>query len=881
MRSNKIASTVAAVLSASAAAAAAAPVAAQQAGGASSAPAPSEQLAEVIVTAQRRSQDLQDVPVTVEVLTAETLKQLNVATFDEMVKYLPSVSTATNGPQQTNIYIRGLSIGSGGTEGSGAIGNFPNVAVYLDEQSMQLPGRNLDVYAIDLERVEVLEGPQGTLFGGGAEAGVVRYITNKPKLDVTEGNAEGGFGTTAHGDPNASANFVLNLPVIDDKLALRGVLYVDRHGGYIDNVPSEFTRMGTDLGIALRNGGVVSDTGQVIKPGVVPADSEVINNYQIAGSDINPLTYIGFRLGALWQINDQWQALLTQSYQDMDAQGVFYQNPVGSEGNALPPLSVTLFNPSYDNDRFENTALVVTGKIGDLKAVYSGAYMVRNVDQVQDYTNYARGVWGTYYQCNGYSVGFDPPTKCYTPSATWHDVDRTTHLSQELRLSTPDDKRVRALAGAYWENFEIYDQMDYQYRSVPTCTPQFDTECFLDIQPWPGVPANNPNIRNPDDAFFDDVQRGYRQTAAFGSIDFDLIPNTLTLTAGTRYFRYDEHDYGGDVGSFYCKFYDGAVPKSFGPCSLTNYNGFGPGGPFGTNLDNQVPDSTTASGFRSRANLTWKITPDAMVYYTFSQGYRPGGFNRGVSSHLPGPDGQPQYITPVVWNPDNLTNNEVGFKTEWFDHRLMFNGSIYQENWSNVQIGIDDPQGGLGNLAFFTNGPSYRVRGFEPSLIAIVARGLTVQAAATWNSSSQTNSPFLVDNNPKSVNYGKDITSIPNPFGPLGSPLANSPALQGNLRVRYEWVWNDYSLFCQVSGQHTAHSFTSTGYVEAYNLPAYSTMDAAFGISKDKWYVEAYGQNLTDNNAYVSENDAQFIVTQVPLRPRVLGIKVGYRFSDK
>jgi iron complex outermembrane recepter protein len=875
MKPSKIAYAVATIMSASAAATV---VAAES--GAENAAAP-DQLSEIIVTAQRRVENLQDVPVTVEVLTSQALAQLNLQNFDDLIKYLPSVSQATNGPGQTNIYIRGLSIGSGGTEGSGAIGNFPNVAVYLDDQSMQLPGRNLDVYTVDLERVEVLEGPQGTLFGGGAEAGVVRYITNKPKLNTTEATVEGGFGTTEHGDPNASVNLVINLPLIDDTLAVRGAVFLDRRGGYINNVGSEFTRMGTDLGLALRNGGTVSNTGQVITPGQVPANSEVINNYLIAGNAINPLTYEGFRLSGLWRISEDWEALLTQSYQSMDAEGVFYQNPVGAEGNALPPLSVTLFNPSYDHDSFENTALTVTGKIGDLKAVYSGAYLVRNVEQVQDYTNYARGVWGTYYQCTGYSIGFDPPTKCYTPSGTWRDVDHVTHQSHELRLSTPDDKRLRALAGVYWESFQIGDQMDYNYRSVPTCTPAFDTECFLDIQPWPGTPANNPNIRNPDDAFFDDVKRGYKQTAAFASVDFDLVPNTLTLTAGTRYFRYDEHDFGGDVGSFYCKFYNGKVATNFGPCSITNFNGFGPGGPYGTNLDNQVPDSTTASGFRSRANLTWKITPDAMVYYTFSQGYRPGGFNRGTSSHLPDANGIPQYITPVVWNPDNLTNNEVGWKTEWLDHRLIFNGSIYQEMWSNVQIGIDDPQGGLGNLAFFTNGPSYRVRGFEPQLMAVVAHGLTLSVAATWNSSSQTNSPYLVNDNPKSPTYGQTITSIPNPFGPLGSPLANAPAFQGNVRLRYDWSFNGYNMFCQVSGQHTDHSFTSTGYVEAYNLPAYSTMDAAFGISKDQWYAEAYGQNLTDNNAYVSENDAQFIVTQVPLRPRVLGIKVGYHFAGK
>lgn len=840
-----------------------------------------DQVEEIVVTAQRRAENLQNVPITVGVLTADSLDQLNLKTFDEMMKYLPSVSQATNGPGQTNIYIRGLSIGSGGTEGSGAIGNFPNVAVYLDDESEQLPGRNLYIYAADLERVEVLEGPQGTLFGGGAQAGVIRYITNKPKFNVVEARAEASVGTTAHGDTNSSAQFTLNLPVIDDVLALRGTFFQDRHGGYINNVPSTFTRSGSDLGIALRNGGKVGPGGVVIRPGTVPADSPVINNDLIAGSAINPVTYTGVRVAGLWQINGAWSALLTQSYQWMDAQGVFYQNPKGSDGQTLPPLSVSLFNPSYVKDRFENTALTVTGQIGDLKAVYSGAYLVRNVEQVQDYTNYARGVWATYYQCTGYSAGFDPPAKCYSPSATWRDVDRTTHQSHEFRLSTPDDKVLRGLAGVYWEDFEISDQMDYNYRSVPTCTPTFNTQCFLDIQPWPDAPANNPGVRNPSDAFFDDVQRGYKQTAGFASVSYELVPHTLTLTAGTRYFHYDEHEDGGDVGSFYCKFYDGAVATNFSPCSITNYNGYGPGGPFGTNLTKQNPNRAKASGFRSRANLTWKVTPDVMVYYTWSEGYRPGGFNRGQSSHLKGADGKPQYITPVVWAPDNLVNNEIGWKTEWLDRRLQFNGSVYQEDWKNVQIGIDDPQGGLGNLAFFTNGPSYRVRGFEPTLTAVITSGLTLSAGASWNSSSQTNSPYLVNNNPKSATYGQPITSIPNPFGPLGSPLANSPPFQGYVRLRYDWNFKDYGAFVQLAGQHTGHSFTGTGYVEAYELPAYSTMDASLGISKGDWYVSAFAQNLTNSNAYVSENNAQFILIQVPLRPRTFELRVGYRFSEK
>jgi iron complex outermembrane receptor protein len=123
-------------------------------------------------------------------LTAQTLQQLNISTFDDYIKYLPNVTTASNGPGQSEVFMRGLSAGSQPSQGSGSTGLWPNVAIYLDNQSGQLPNRNLDIYAADLNRIEVLEGPQGTLFGSGAEAGVIRYITNEPKLDVTEGSVK-------------------------------------------------------------------------------------------------------------------------------------------------------------------------------------------------------------------------------------------------------------------------------------------------------------------------------------------------------------------------------------------------------------------------------------------------------------------------------------------------------------------------------------------------------------------------------------------------------------------------------------------------------------------------------------------------------------------
>src|SRR6202045_5474611 len=217
------------------------------AGLAHAAPAPdtdsnSDSIQEITVTAQRRTENMQNVPIQIQALTGETLTQLNVTPFDDFVKYLPNVTAASNGPGQGVIFMRGLAPSTLATQGSSGIGSFPNVAVYLDDQSGQLPGRNLDVYAADIERIEVLEGPQGTLFGAGAEAGVLRYITNKPTLNVTEAIAKAGFTTTVHGRQGYSLEAVINLPLLTDELAVRGAIYDERRGGYIDNIPAKFGR---------------------------------------------------------------------------------------------------------------------------------------------------------------------------------------------------------------------------------------------------------------------------------------------------------------------------------------------------------------------------------------------------------------------------------------------------------------------------------------------------------------------------------------------------------------------------------------------------------------------------------------------------------------
>jgi iron complex outermembrane receptor protein len=831
----------------------------------------SDAIQEITVTAQRRSESAQNVPITIQALTGETLSQLNVQTIDDFIKYVPNINNASFGPGLGDLSIRGVSTGSLGISGTGTTDPFPNVAVYLDEQSGQLPSRNLDVYAADIERIEVLEGPQGTLFGGGAEAGVIRYITNKPKLDVTEGSVSAGYGTTAHGDPNSSVAAVLNLPLISETLAARAVIYSDSRGGYINNVPSTFVRSNSDFGIGYAGGSV-------------PANSVVINNGAYVGDAINPVVYQGLRLSVLAKFNEDWDLLIAQSFQHMDAKGVFYQMPYGSNGQTLPDLSVTAFNPSDDTDRFENTAWTLNGRLGALKAVYTGSYLDRNLNQTVDYTNYSRGHYADYYQCVTATSSPTGKAYCLSPSATWQEQLRNTHMSHEIRLSTPDDWRLRFIGGAFYEELKVYDQTNFMYRTLPPCTTAASVGCLTNIAPPANSTANNPNTRGDTTSFFDDVTRGYTQTALFGSVDFEIIPKTLTITAGTRYYDYHNSEKGSEASEFGC--YDGGPP----PCATSET----------TSLDGEHLKST-ASGFSSRLNVSWKVNPDALLYYTWSQGYRPGAFNR--TSTLGKLDGE--YNTPISYPSDKLINNEVGWKTEWANHSLQFNGAAYQETWDNAQTVVFDP-GYLGNLTFNTNGPNYRVRGLETSVVWRATHGLTVQGSAAWNSSEQTNTPYLTVNSctaPGSPPCGSTIllnsagvasnTGMPvNIFGAVGSPLAMSPPLMVNGRIRYEWDMSDYHAFWQISGTHQAHELSvnadtpsiapGTGGAgltsAAYDIPGFSTYDGSFGVAKGNWAVQLYGQNLTDERGKVFISNALAIETQTVIRPRVLGVKIDYKF---
>ena len=268
-------------------------------------------LEEIIVTAQKREQSLQDVPISINVLDAQTLENLNIMRFDDYVQHLPNVSFQSAGPSQAQIYMRGVSDGGDGNFS----GTNPSVAVYLDEQPVTSVGRNLDVHIYDISRIETIAGPQGTLYGASSQAGTIRIITNKPNPDKFEGGYDVGINSTSGGDTGYSAEGFVNFP-IGESAAIRLVGWFVEEGGWIDEIAGSQTMPFS--GLTVRNSGN-SDP-----------------NLNQVESDANTLTTSGLRAMLGIDLNDSWTVDASVMFQEQESEGVFADQPSSAgQGNVL------------------------------------------------------------------------------------------------------------------------------------------------------------------------------------------------------------------------------------------------------------------------------------------------------------------------------------------------------------------------------------------------------------------------------------------------------------------------------------------------------------------------------------------------------------------
>ncbi len=755
-------------------------------------------LEEVVVTATKRAESAQDIPVAIQAIGQESLEDLGIGNFKDYIKVLPGVNSGGRGPGRNEIFIRGVSVGKGGLKIAGAIGTEPNVALYLDEAPISLGGRNIDAYMTDMNRVEVLPGPQGTLFGASSQAGTVRLITNKPDMEGFSGGLETSYTTTNGGDDGYSMEAYFNLPIIDDVLAARFAIFNVTEGGYIDNVPG--TKQITTANPALT---------------VLPTTRGVADNFSFAEDNHNEVTYSGIRAAVKFTPNDDWEVLLQHFHQEIDKEGVWDYDP------ALGELQSQTFTPDEGEDVFDLSSWTVNGRVAGLEMVYTGSFLRRTVEEIADYSGYAdAGPFIPYYICEpGYDV-------CGAPDLfldQYVKFERTTH---EFRVSTDADQRIRGIVGVFADDTDTVERGDWTY-------PATVDRGFPLNDPITGSTASNPDTRGPGVTFFNDFTRGKKELSFFGELAYDLT-DSLTASIGAR--RYDlELSLRGS----------------------SNFN-FRVPGDFGRNVD-EILQGVSPADFQDtilKFNLKWQINDDMMVYGTWSEGYRPGGFNRNGGASLV-PDTPP--FVPDFFESDELTNMEFGWKTAWLDGTLRWNGSIYFLEWEEMQVITLDFD--VSNLAFISNAADAEIKGLETDVVWAATDNLTLFANVSYNDGELTRVPA-------------NVVSI----APEGSELALAPELQYVIRARYEWETSGGSPFAQLTYAYTDDMISSINVGALFVQDSYSTLDATLGYSRDDWTITLFANNLTDELADLFISNEDDIIKTTPNRPRSIGLRFSYDF---
>lgn len=815
----------------------------------------------VTVTATKRETSTQDIPLAVNAMNEETLDELGVDVFTDYLQQLPGVTAGGSGPGQSTIYIRGLASTTPNLTTAGVAGLAPNVALYLDEQPVSQPGRNLDVYAADLARVEVLPGPQGTLYGASSQAGTVRLITNRPDPSAFYASTNFAVSFTQDGEMSNKAEAVVNVPVADN-FALRGVVYVDQQGGYIDNVPgvvnaSESARF-RPAGTVRANGVPVSATRAGFQStadlsGVTFLDA---NNSDLLEKNFNDSTYSGFRISALYDFNADWSLTVMHMQQQLDSEGVFFVDPT------LDDLEVSRFEEDELDDYFHNTSWTLEGRLGALEMVYTGAYTDRETDQRVDYTDYLFvGQYLPYYICDGsvtYPGAAAPSGTCQAPNLFVNSGTNTSVFTQELRFNTPEDRRIRATFGGFYSDMEIAELNDFTYPgseyaiSFDGVTTGFGPNYPLTNTAVTGETGNalpgyfsDPGPFPAGVIFRNDVLRTDTQFGFFGETTFD-ITEQFSLTVGARYYDI-EVDLQGSANSSFGNFGATTDAQLFG----TNISAlYASDNPFGN------PDAAATDGFIFKGTLEWRPTDTTLFYATVSEGFRPGLLNRPGGAAGPG-----GYTVPYALDTDDVTNYEFGWKTDLFDNQLRFNGNAFFVEIENLQTTIFDPS--ITNLFFSDNAANAEIRGVEGDVTWAPAdiEGLTVVGAFS-----------ILDT---------EITEVLTPTNDVvaGSELAFAPSYQANLRARYEW-YLDNGMMAHVMPQITItdDSWSDVIEINKAEIEGYASLNFSTGLTGDNWSVEVFADNLTNERGEMANNFV-FDREQVTIiRPRTVGVRVGVQY---
>ena len=680
--------------------------------------------------------------------------------------------------------MRGASDGGDGN----ASGSQPSVGLYLDDVPATLIATNLDIHIYDIERIEALAGPQGTLYGASSQSGNLRIITKQPNSDAFTAGIDVGFNSVDGGEEGYSVEGFANIP-INDKVALRVSAWNVEEGGYIDNVAGTRNyQLEGGYGYNPNNFGRTA----------------TLTNTNLVEDDFNDLEKRGMRAALRVELNDNWVATGSMVYQDQETTGSWDHDPT-NVGNG----NIQRFFDDFSDDETIIGSLKVEGEFANHQLVYSGSFLDRDVQYQADYTAYGEDAyWVPYYVCDysatGPLIATQSGTDCTSLEQFYQEDNKYDRQSHEIRLLSAGEGPLNYTFGAY------YTKIDHEY-----------------LQEWvqPGISPNRAIPGGADNVFFRTSQkRTDEQSAIFGEVTYDLT-ESLSVTGGFRVF-WNDSSLAGVVG--------------WGPVLFGNAD---------TAVDAKYEDTDHIL----KGNVTWRITDDHMAYFTYSEGYRPGGLNRDPGLIA---------IGAQEYTPDVLTNYEIGLKTSWMDDRLRINGAAYYSDWESVQytiydFGLSRCCGSVYNLS------DAKIKGFEVDATLLVNDNWTISGAMAYNE-GDTKGDFVLFNGRLAV--------------PDGTALPNVPEVKGNISSRYEFNVGNFNAYGQIVYSHTGSSFNEIRPDQRTKQASYDILNIRVGINQGDWGVDAYVNNVTNETAQLYVSPRPYEPSTTTNRPLTIGAKIWKRF---
>lgn len=835
-------------------------------------------LGEIIVTATRRAESIQKVPISVQALSTEKLAERQVKGLSDLVTLLPSVSFAGLGPGRQTTYFRGI-VPAGGT--------YASVGYYLDD--IPITGVGVpDIHVYDLERVEALSGPQGTLYGAGSLAGTIRFITNKPKIGLFEWGYDVEGNKYGPGDIGGQIESYVNVPV-SESFAMRGMAFFRWDGGYVDNKPNN-GRLNDGRSATLTLG----DNN--------PATSFTLDNSAIAKDDYNTVRDMGFRIVGLWDIAPGWEATPQLTAQYQTAKGYFGFDP------RVGDLEVHDYDQTKNDDRWYQAQLSVHGHIGDWDLVSATGYHQRRTKLLNDYTYYTVTYDGFGPGYENYLQFFDRAgctgtgatlrcTRLINPQQYFHGLTYRDKFTQEVRITTPDSWPFDITAGAFYhwqkqENNTYYATRGLDQIAGYTRSGGGDTNFPAGF----GVPTTaggtmivgTPAVKE-DGFYIVENNQNYEDKALFAEGHYNITP-TLKLTAGIRYFKteYRIKGFAGVMGSAANTVTSFFVPTgTFGcptplpaerlQCLNTNFAAADQVGRY------------KEDGETHKVALDWQFTPTKMVYLNYSTGFRPGGFNRPLRIRNIG------VATVEPFKSETLTNYEVGIKTLWGDN-FRFNAAAYYEEWNNIQYSV--VVSGAQGAGITGNAGKARVYGVEYDA-DLKLGDFTISSSGAYNDAALDGNfcNFAFDAASLSITQLATCTlgqTVPGSAPPTpqvaaanGTRLPRQPRFKGTTSLRYDTEVAGYTAFLQGAALYQTNATQDLNVFNNNllgNTSGFVSFDFSGGIKKDNWTVNVFLQNAFDKRGQVTRNTFCSITfcsgssRVFPIKPQFFGIRFGQKY---